>query len=85
MRESFTVSGLDKDLGENRIIYTDEDQENLYVLDRTNKRIVVLKKTGEYLQQYEGGEIGNASSLVVDEKAGKVYILAGSKIYEISK
>ena len=85
VRESFTVSGLDKDLGENRIIYTDEDQENLYVLDRTNKRIVVLKKTGEYLQQYEGGEIGNATSLVVDEKVGKVYILAGSKIYEISK
>ena len=85
VRESFTVSGLDKDLGDNRILYTDEDQENLYVLDRTNKRIVVLKKTGEYLQQYEGGEIGNATSLVVDEKAGKVYILAGSRIYEINK
>ncbi|MEK7091190.1 MAG: hypothetical protein AAB887_01625, partial [Patescibacteria group bacterium] len=75
----------DKAIGNGAVIYTDDETEKLYVLDATDGRVVVLAKTGEYQNQYTNDEMKGATGLVVDEKAGKIYLLVGSKVYEINK
>ncbi|MDP1743771.1 MAG: hypothetical protein Q8L51_03205, partial [Candidatus Amesbacteria bacterium] len=83
IKENFVVSDLAVPLGGNLAIYTNEDIEKIYVLDKNNKRIVVLNKTGEYVAQYANDLISGVSSLVADEKNGKIYLLSGAKIWQI--
>jgi hypothetical protein len=80
----FSVKGLDKPLSGQAVIYTDYDSQNLYVLDRGNKRIVVINKTGEYQEQFLWDGFSDATDLVVSEANNSLYFLSGSKIYQIS-
>lgn len=81
--ENFRVTGLTKPLLNPSIIYTDSEQSSLYVLDKDNSRIVVLKKTGEYDSEYVWQGIKDAVGLVVSEKEKKIFLLGGSKIYTL--
>lgn len=77
----FSLGGLDKPLREAKMIFTSSETDNLYILDSDNARLLVTSKVGAYKQQYQGDKFGTASDLVVDEKAKKVYLLEGNKIY----
>lgn len=83
VKDSFTMSGLPKPLGAETIFYVSEEAEKVYILDKTNQRIVVLKKTGEYLAQYLNNDLEKVTDLVANEKQNKVYVVAGSKIWQI--
>lgn len=80
---AFGVAGLAKPLSLPTVIYTDDQAGNLYVLDKGNGRIVVLAKSGEYQAEYIWQGIGDASDMVVSEAEKKIFLLSGSKIYEI--
>ena len=80
----FVISGLDKEFSLPADFWTSDSEERLYVLDRGNSRIVVLNKSGEYYAQYKNPQIAGAQNLVVSEKEGKIFLLEGSKIYEIA-
>ena len=77
VKDNFEISGLDHDIGEGAVIYTDEDALKLYVLDKVNKRVVVLAKTGEYEGQYTAAQLGEGKDLVVLEKMGRIYVTSG--------
>ena len=81
-RESWGVSGLDKELGEGARIYTSAEAEKLYILDRANGRVVQLKKNGEYEGQMTGGELAGAEDMVADKGGKKIYWIGGSKVWE---
>jgi len=81
VREGFEVSGIDGLVGS--AIYTDDETEKLYVLDAAGGRVVVLAKTGEYESQYTAEAIKGATGLVVDEKAGKIYLIVGGRVLSI--
>lgn len=81
-QEKFTVSGLEKPLFPDRI-YTDESSEKLYILDKANYRIVITNKQGDYLASYLWLGIAGVEHFVVSEKDNQIFLLAGSKIYEI--
>lgn len=81
-RDVFGVAGLDKPLLNPAAIYADADQEKIYVLDRGNSRVLVLAKSGEYDSQYLWEGFREATDLVASEKAGKILVLKGSKVYE---
>jgi len=83
-KEIFGVQGLDKPFLEPAGLYTSPDEEKLYILDRGNSRVVVLNKNGQYDAQYKNSQVANVQNLVVWEKEGKMFLLAGSKIYEIT-
>ncbi len=82
-QEDFNVQGLDKELGSALLIFTDDETKNLYILDKSNSRVVVLEKTGNYKSQYTFSGLGEVSDMAVSESAGKIFLLSGSKIYEI--
>lgn len=83
VKENITVSGWDKPWGDNVVIYTDDSAEKLYVLDRDNGRIMVIKKTGEYEMQLVNEQIKNMQDIVVDEKDKKIYLVGQGKIWEV--
>ncbi len=58
--------------------------KNIYILDSGNNRVVVINKKGEYQSQYVNNEIKDVEDMVVDRSEKKIYLLLGSKIYEIA-
>ncbi len=83
-KDTFVLTGLDKQFNEPIKIYTDEGLDNLYILDIKNTRIVVInKETGEYKEQYVWSGIAGATNIVVDKQESRILLLTGQRIYEI--
>ena len=82
--DTFSVSGLDQELNGPTRLYTNEDSNNIYVLDNGNSRIVVLDKDGNFKISYKAAQIKSAKDMDVDEANDKIYILSSGKVYEIS-
>ena len=81
--DNFTLTGLDKPLANPTGIFTSIGDNNLYVLDNGNSRIVVFDKSGNYKNQYQANVIKSAKDFEVLEKDKKAYVLSGGKLYEI--
>lgn len=64
-------------------IYTNSELENLYLVDSQNKRVVVLDKNGNLINQYTSDKFEDLKNVYVNEKAGKMYLLCGKKIFGI--
>ncbi len=81
--QGFSVSGAFPDVGKIDDIYADPDNQNVYLLDRSGKRIVVTDKKGKYVAQYGSGDVGNVTKIVVSETDKKAILLTGDKILSI--
>jgi len=81
--DNFSLTGLDMPLSRPTGIITNADDDNIYILDNGNSRIVVLDKSGNYKAQYQASVIKTAKDFEVLEKDKKVYVLSGGKVYEI--
>jgi hypothetical protein len=82
-RENFRITGLEQPLGEVAAIDTNEETELVYILDRTNNRVVVVNKTGEYQQQVLWDGISASTDLVGYEEERLVLVLSGTSIYSL--
>lgn len=82
-RDPFTISGLDQPLSNPTAIFTDDDQENLYIIDKGNSRIVVINKSGEYNSQYLWQGMGDIAGLVASEEEKKILLLSGNQVFAI--
>ncbi|MBI2335034.1 hypothetical protein HYU96_04520 [Candidatus Daviesbacteria bacterium] len=80
-KDNFSYSGLPSPVKDPKSFFVSSDTDDLYLLDSGNARLLVLTKTGAYKAQYQSERFREFSDLVVDEKAKKVYLLEGSKIY----
>ena len=80
-KQEFNISGLDPALDKPTEIWTYVNVKNIYILEPTNKRIIILSKQGKLLQQYTANEWKNPTSIVVDEPNKVVYVLDNEKIY----
>lgn len=79
-KDDFEVTGLQAPFGKGAVIYADADQDNIYVMDVKNQRVVVLNDEGVYATQYEGSFIKDATSFAIDEENKVGYVLSGGKI-----
>jgi hypothetical protein len=82
-RDFFTVSGLDKNIFV-QAFFTDENCQNLYILDRQNIRIVVINKEGQYQKSYFWPGLAGAYDLAVLEEQRKIFVLTGERVYEMA-
>ena len=82
-RDPFTISGLDRPLSNPTALFTDDDQERLYIVDKGNSRVVVIDKSGEYHSQYLWQGMGDIVGLVVSEEEKKILLLSGNQIFAI--
>lgn len=61
-------------------IFTDSDTSNLYVLDKTNGRIIRFRKDGSLVSQYFHENIKNALDFAIDEKNNKAYFIDSEEL-----
>jgi hypothetical protein len=66
-----------------KLIFTNDENEHLYVLDSSNARVVVFDKEGKYISQYISDQIKNASSIAASEKENLIILLTGDKLLSI--
>lgn len=84
---NFTLKNLDKGFSSPSQVLTNAEFNNLYVLDKGNKRVVVLSNDGVVVKQIlpkEGLNMWDdlkAISVSRDEKT--LFVLSGSKVYKI--
>ena len=77
---SISLNGIIEPLENPTAIYTNENNKNVYILEKDKGRIVAIDKTGEFKLQYTSDEIKNTNDLVVSETEGKIILLSGSKL-----
>ncbi len=82
--DNFVISGLDKPVDAEAKLFTNENLNNLYILDKKNLRIVVIAKdTGEYQAQYSWPGVAGVFDLAAFEDKNKILLLTGERIYQI--
>lgn len=81
--DNFRIMGMDGQFNNPTALYTNENLDSLFVLDRENRRVVEIGKDGAYRKQYLLEEIGKARDMAVSKKARKIFLLIGTKILEI--
>lgn len=79
--QTFSLRGMVPDIGNTNAISAGPDNQYIYLLDTSGKRVVVVDKRGTYKAQYRSESIGNAKNIVADEKTGKIILLTGDKLY----
>lgn len=82
-KQTFSASGLSKNLSSPTRIYTDSDSDFIYILDNGNSRIVVLNKDGSFKTQYSSNFLKAAVDFEVLEKDKRINFLSGKKVYQI--
>jgi len=61
-------------------VATKIDGQNIWLLDKTNSRIVKLDLTGKILSQYYHPEIANSTDFAVNEETKTIYFSAGNRV-----
>lgn len=81
--EDFEITGLEKALSSPTRIWASEEDENIYILDRGNSRVVVINKEGAFVKAYSADIIKSAKDFDIQEADGAMFVLNGTKIYKI--
>lgn len=81
--DHFAIQGLDQPLNSADSFFISSDTENIYFLDNSNSRLVILKKDGKYNSQMSGEKFATATDFVVDEQRKKIYLLENNVIYQL--
>jgi len=81
--QNFNIKNVSPELTNPSEIYTNEELENLYILDRERSRVVVVNKDGEYVAQYVHDTLKLAKNLTASEKDKKIILLTGDKLVSI--
>lgn len=81
--QSFRISSVIPEIGSVDALYADPDNQDVYLLDRAGKRIVVVDKNGQYKAQYVNDAIANVTNLVVSEADKKIILLTEDKLFSV--
>ena len=80
--ENFEVQGLDPKLENPTKLWTYNGIDNIYILEPTNQRVIVLDKQGKLQQQYTADQWKKPTGMIVKEDEGLVYILDQGTLYQ---
>jgi len=80
--EEIKISLTEPLAGENKL-FTEIDFQNLYVSDFKNKRLIVLNKQGEVINQYINDEFINLKDFWVTKDEKEAYLLCGKKVFKL--
>lgn len=82
-KEPFTLGAVDPALDSATKIFTEENAKNVYILDPSDKRMVVFDKTGKLVAQYQSESFTALKDMVVDEPNKKAYLLNGTQVFTV--
>lgn len=75
---------LEKPLGGDSKIFIRTDFKNFYIFDPKNKRLIVLNKQGEVINQYLNDELVNLQDFWVTKDEKEAYLLCGKKVFKLN-
>ncbi|MBI2437114.1 MAG: hypothetical protein HYV41_05275 [Candidatus Magasanikbacteria bacterium] len=79
--QGFEIHGLDPALENPTQLWTYADVNNIYILEPTHKRVVIIDKEGNFVGQYTNEAWDDLQDFVVNESDKMIYVLSGNKIY----
>lgn len=82
IKTNFSITGLDPTLQNPLKIWTYNNVENIYVLEPSGKRVIILDKNGKLINQYTAAEWQNPTGMIVREDQKTIYILDNNKVYK---
>lgn len=82
--QDFSIKGLDKPLSTPVIVYTKDFLQHIYILEPGANRVVVIKKNGDFVQEFTSPELGVATDLVANEDQKLVLVVSGSAVFSLS-
>lgn len=85
-KDEFKVAELNVELGNNLKIITNEDVLFVYILDPSNKRVLITNKVGEVQNQVKLKDStvwNNLTDFALDAENNRLMLLNGTKIFEI--
>jgi len=65
-------------------IFTTPNIPYLYLIEPTEKRIIIINKSGSIIHQYQSQSFDNILDIVTSENGRTIYLLSGSKVYKIN-
>jgi hypothetical protein len=80
----FTMENITPSLSGATKIITNEDLKNLYILDPANKRVVVMSKTGQLIQQVMIDAAQQLRDITISSDESTLYALDGSRVLSVS-
>ncbi|NCO05094.1 MAG: hypothetical protein GW939_03025 [Candidatus Magasanikbacteria bacterium] len=83
-QQNFSVSGLIPRLENPTVLWTYNDVNYIYILEPTNKRVIVLTKEGKLVNQYTSINWNNPTGMIVDDERGEIYVLDGNIVYSFT-
>lgn len=83
-QDSFALKNMPVEIGSGSSLQTQEGADNLYIFDKKNKKIIVIKKSGLYSQQYDLQAFGDVKDASVDIDNQKGYVLSGDTVYSFN-
>ncbi len=79
----FVPKGVEKDFSSPIKIFTKPDFTHIYVLEPSQKRVVVLLKDGTYVKEFVHSSLEAGSDIIAREETNSIYVVSGSLLYEM--
>ena len=83
-QQNFALSQVIPALQNATRIFTNSDQQMIYVLEPSAERILVYNKTGRLQTQLKSAKFRDAADLSVDEKNKIIYLIAGAELLQVN-
>ncbi|MBI4037488.1 hypothetical protein HY382_00405 [Candidatus Curtissbacteria bacterium] len=80
--EGFSITGVSSQGFSLGLIYTNENLDDLFVVDKASGALLVVGKDGVYKQALQSAEFGRASDILVSEDGKKLFVASGNKVLE---
>ncbi|HPO10980.1 MAG TPA: hypothetical protein PLM63_00110 [bacterium] len=82
--KTFNLDTINPKLDHIDKIYTDENIDKIYILDKSQNRLLIFNKNNVSLvAQYKSTEFDNLQDFIIDTKNNKAYLLNGTKVFEV--
>ncbi|MDD5290091.1 MAG: hypothetical protein PHT40_02765 [Patescibacteria group bacterium] len=82
-KTTFDLTKIDRGLSDSLEIYTENEWNNLYILDKKNSRLLVASKSGLVERQFVTEKLLGAKNLIISDKQEKAWLTNGAEIIEI--
>jgi len=64
-------------------LFTHSDYDNIYLLEPSSNRLIVITKGGDFVKEIKSASLAAASGLVVSESLNKAIVISGSLVFEV--
>ena len=79
----FQIAGLNTLPNSTICLSTNENTNTLAILEKQNKRLLILTKDGQLISEIKSNELAGVSSIAFNNDGRKIYALSGSVVYEV--